>query len=974
MWLKIFQLGQRGRRIEMETRRFLTSFVASFFTVIFLLAFVPSAFSEEEMQSYIPFTSAILTSADETTKKIVLESYLTNQGDEEETIKPCDIIFVLDQSKWMNTVEDAGEQRRAIITELQELLNDLAEPTTGGEHRVAIAGYGRLNMSASTDPYNAQTYPGTKATGNNISLNTGYYTTEGFVSQNGWSDISQSEMSGSGLPKMAASYQAAMTYDRAFMTLEEAETVLNEDTMLAWYAGASRMDAGLTIAEQLATIANEHDTDEDRNLIVCILSSSLPIQNTVASNKSTIRTEAVLTASEQLKSQGATIFAFGDYHASGKSMSGTVQDTEETFTSIMQQVCTKASYFYSFSDFSSVTEALNQMITQIVITVAESAEQNYTVQSDEFIVVDGEEESVLTWQDVLDYYGFSAENVINNTVTTIEYYYFAGYDSLGNPTFEEDSYIRIDLPLNELVTGDGLAYSAVLIPLPVSNSEIQNSETNSYYGNKVVITISAPVTVRYQWAGTQEGYAPSNAQIPDAETVALGTTHEAASVKYADETYDVHYEFDGWYTDSDCLTPYSGTDALYADIILYGKWSQYVVIEYYWNFLETGYLTPDGEDRVKNGEIPNDYIPDGLSGYTFDGWYYSQEFTDSYVSSALTEDIQLYAKWIPKTDTSYQIRYYQQNVSDDEYTEAVDQAEALVGTTGEGVTLHNPEYEGFTLSHITYEDNNHFAQSDAMTISGDGSLLIKVYYNRNTYQVHYDGNGADDGVLPVDDTSYRYAATVCVAQDTVQRGKYSFVGWNTAEDGSGIGYLPEESFSITEDTVLYAQWVHLTWTLSLVKQGEEGELLEGARFAIYTCDPDLILPEEEEKLNGYEIQRQVTLDDTVWYLLDVCTTDENGKIQWDGLIGDSYYLLEVEAPNGYTLGRKTGQIVSALFGGVQEVTITNAKALIVPQTGISNMNLFPYALLTGIAVALLVGCLVIKYKKYKKNRQDKQDR
>ena len=53
--------------------------------------------------------------------------------------------------------------------------------------------------------------------------------------------------------------------------------------MVPWYAGAARMDAGLTITERLAEIAKEHKEHkpdgEDRNLIVCIAASSLPYQN-----------------------------------------------------------------------------------------------------------------------------------------------------------------------------------------------------------------------------------------------------------------------------------------------------------------------------------------------------------------------------------------------------------------------------------------------------------------------------------------------------------------------------------------------------------------------------------------------------------------------------------------------------------------------------------------------------------------------
>jgi uncharacterized repeat protein (TIGR02543 family) len=659
-------------------------------------------------------TTALISSDAAGGRQLVIESYLTSDPDTQETIRPCDIIFVLDQSKWMNTETDYGAQRAAIIQEIKALLNDLAQPTTGGEHRVAIVGYGRLNMPASTDTYNASIYPGVQASGSNISLNTGYYTAGGFLSQNGWSDISQSEMSGSGLPQMADSYQAAMTYSTAFMTLDEADNVLNEGTMLAWYAGAARMDAGLTIAEQLAAIAEAQDTNNDRDLIVCLMTSSLPIQNTAYNNLSTIRTAAVMVASTTLKNEGATIFAYGDYHASGKTMSGEVQDTEENFDSTMEQVCSDASYYFSFSDYSSVTDALNAMMTQIVLVAADDAEQKQTVQTQEFTSDSWDEP--ITWQDILDYYGSSAQSVIASTMAQVAYYYFTGYDDDGNPTFADEPYITLSVPLSDLVSADGITYDATLIPLPNLDSG-----ASSLYGNKVSITIASPVTVTYQWASSGPGYAPSDVALPDKDVVVLGTAHTPAAL----ETKDVHYSFAGWYTDAACTTEYTGTSAITGNMTLYGKWDKYVLVEYYWNSWEGDYTTPDDEDKIAYGETPHDFTPHGPEGYTFAGWYLDKEYTQPYEPGPLTEDIALYAKW----------------------------------TEPEPVTYH----------------------------------------------VTYDGNGAEGDDPPVDETAYLSGDTVTVAPAMTWEG-YVFVQWNTAQDGTGALYAPDDTFSITQDTTLYAQW------------------------------------------------------------------------------------------------------------------------------------------------------------------------
>lgn len=86
-----------------------------------------------------------------------------------------------------------------------------------------------------------------------------------------------------------------------------------------------------------------------------------------------------------------------------------------------------------------------------------------------------------------------------------------------------------------------------------------------------------------------------------------------------------------------------------------------------------------------------------------------------------------------------------------------------------------------------------------------------------TYTVTYEGNGSDGGSVPDDASSpYNYEASVTVLGNTgaLTRTGFTFAGWNTASDGSGSGYAASDSFSITIDTVLYAQWTPSTYTVS----------------------------------------------------------------------------------------------------------------------------------------------------------------
>ena len=91
------------------------------------------------------------------------------------------------------------------------------------------------------------------------------------------------------------------------------------------------------------------------------------------------------------------------------------------------------------------------------------------------------------------------------------------------------------------------------------------------------------------------------------------------------------------------------------------------------------------------------------------------------------------------------------------------------------------------------------------------------------YNVTYNGNGADSGIAPVDNNSYSTVSpTVTVAGNTgnLERAGYTFAGWNTAADGTGIKYNSDDTFTISNaDVVLYAQWQNADSTVTFESNG-----------------------------------------------------------------------------------------------------------------------------------------------------------
>ncbi|MCG8481804.1 MAG: InlB B-repeat-containing protein, partial [Clostridia bacterium] len=98
--------------------------------------------------------------------------------------------------------------------------------------------------------------------------------------------------------------------------------------------------------------------------------------------------------------------------------------------------------------------------------------------------------------------------------------------------------------------------------------------------------------------------------------------------------------------------------------------------------------------------------------------------------------------------------------------------------------------------------------NESFTITGDTTLYAQ--WTPITYTVAYEDNVSGETItVPTDSTDYNADDTVSIAVTEPTRSKFIFDGWTTAQDGSGTVYktgTANESFTITGDTTLYAQW------------------------------------------------------------------------------------------------------------------------------------------------------------------------
>lgn len=835
-----------------------------------ILALLPASALAEGESTTTPYITATvkhaLDSGGAETGQITaqIEAYLTDKDNQSRTVKPCDIIFLIEQSAFMNTQNDTtqyGQERADILKSMENLLQNLPAPTTG-EHRVAIAGFGRINNSGASDPYIESQHPGTRLSATqNPSLNTGYYTCNTdkspvFHSQSGWTEWNRiTDHNDTTLPQMPDGYLANENYDDVFMSIDAAKAVIDVDKMVSWHAGASRMDAGLQITKQLAEIAKNHK-DEDHNLIIFVAASSLPYQNSAGFQ--ILRSEAAQAAATELKNNyNATIFGFGDFRPLTLQSGMSSEDQRTQFNETMTGICGNSNtldgtpYFKGLSQVHDINEALNELLIQIDANVNPNA-KSLNINVDNF-----QEKSTAhtshTWKELKGKHHILTSSAINETAS-VDYYRFTGYDANGNPQFAATPFLRIERSLSDIGSGDSIQTALSLQPIPPVGTE------GTAYGVKAVITITDPVCVDYKWAGR---WTP-DFNPPDHEHAARGVKHSPTNPEQNETTSDtMKLKFDGWYRlwdnriDSEAAGKktwtYDGTryvayqdnvyDAFGSDFTLYGRWIPSIDVNFQW----IGSVIPEDAELPLTVSLPlsdsetasfTPIVP-SKEGYEFDGWYKDSACTKPYNKKGenLTANTTLYGRWtkigtkavtftVVNGSWNTESNWYKK-ITQTNNTETVTVNVPLRNGNGTLTPDLVPHVDNQDMTPLdgykapgTWGDKAPNTNTDAITEDGDYEYTY-TFPEADTYTITYrwvTGTEVPEGVsLPAQQTEKESNAgknpTFEIATVTFADKKWSFSGWYTNEALTGTAIsdsytFPEDNANDTKNLTLYGKWTH----------------------------------------------------------------------------------------------------------------------------------------------------------------------
>lgn len=830
-------------------RRILSCFLA--FCMIFALLPAPAQ-AAGNAENAAPTVTATVQHAATGQITAQIEAYMTDSANKTRTVKPCDIIFLIEQSKFMNTQNgsaNSGDERAEILSAIDRLLDGMPQPTTGGEHRIAIAGYGRINNPGRSDGYNAALYPGTLPSSND-SLNTGYYTKDGtkvgFHSQSGWTEWNQIDgHTDATLPKLPSGYLTDK-YDDVFLSVDEAKQVIDADTMVPWYAGAARMDAGLTITERLAEIAKAEADAKDRNLIVCIAASSLPYQNSGTYQK--LRPDAAIEAANTLKkTYGATIFGLGDFNKLNLESGNPLNDPDEqrkNFNDTMASICGNSStsgadYFKGLSQVHDIDEALNELMTKIDANVGEGAAEKLSIDVDHFT----EGAGGYSWSQLKDGHHILSAGSIRE-VASVDYYRFNGYDSSGTPLFASTPSRHTEQSLADIGRGNAIQTSLNILPIPPKEKAGEIRGAN--YGEKVVITITDPVCIDYEWIGR---WTPPKLAPPKHEHAARGTTHKpAAPTQNAVAVDDLNLKFDGWYRETidqekptweyggNTYVKYAGTvfPAFGSDLKLYGRWLPEIQVSFHW----AGSVVPVDGDGNKiappsalslsldgNGKRYYQATAPTADGFEFDGWYKDSDCTQKFQEGGeyLTANTNLYGRWTrlgTKTVTFKVKNGKWSNGTAEDNTVTVELRNGLGTLSAKDVPTGMIPDDGYKAPGAW--DSHPNTNTDG--ISETGNYVYTYTFpqlNSSTVTYHWvSTENPDSAALPPQATVTE--GTTYTVETVPDIKGWTFSGWydNEACEGKRV----DKEINIKDQNIdLYGKWTHNPCTVTFRADYEGAE-------------------------------------------------------------------------------------------------------------------------------------------------------
>lgn len=306
----------------------------------------------------------------------------------------------------------------------------------------------------------------------------------------------------------------------------------------------------------------------------------------------------------------------------------------------------------------------------------------------------------------------------------------------------------------------------------------------------------------------------------------------------------------------------------------------------YYNLHKTIDFYSDGliiaSKKYKSGDKISRIEPPSKTGYIFDDWYTSYDYTEKIdFERPLTNQTKCFAKWIPN---QYVIRFNSSGVS---------------GVMQDFKVNYDEEIQlpknAFVYPHYKFvkwtNDDKKFAFDDCATIrnltENDGEIIdLYANWEMETYSLNFDGNGADSGNM--DSLKLGYFDSISLPNVAYSKTGYLFKYWQcndrTLDDEQEITQLGGADEQIT----LSAVWEPITYFIEFnsnngtdqkitqeIKYDQTVKLLANTfsylsneqLFYKWICsyqNKNLIFEDQQEVLNLTSVNNQILTFEAWW--------------------------------------------------------------------------------------------------------------
>jgi uncharacterized protein (TIGR02145 family)/uncharacterized repeat protein (TIGR02543 family) len=286
----------------------------------------------------------------------------------------------------------------------------------------------------------------------------------------------------------------------------------------------------------------------------------------------------------------------------------------------------------------------------------------------------------------------------------------------------------------------------------------------------------------------------------------------------------VGYSFSKWNTkkdDTGANVAPGDSFTVNGNVTFYAQW---VVKQFTLSFNGNGNTSGDAPELKKYDYHATVTVPDKgtlkRDGYTFTGWNTAQNGSGNAFSAEDTftmpaSEMVLYAKWTALP--TYTVTYNKNSA--DSGTVPVDsnpyykgKEVTIAGNPGK-LSKSSASFSGWnTKADGTGESYN----AGAKFPMPDSAVMLYVKWTTNpTYSIIYHSTTSTGGNVPNTVTSDSGTIVTISDSGSLYKTGYSFVGWNTKEDGSGKAYKTGDKFTMGAVGIdLYAQWTKAQFTIT----------------------------------------------------------------------------------------------------------------------------------------------------------------